>query len=73
MEPRNLSSIFFRTTVDGKWVNRVFEDLTVDEQDRVMDGRNEAWLKSLSKTLAESLRKIADQFDIVSGEGEEKP
>jgi len=72
MEPRNLSGIFFRTTVDDKWVNRVFEDLTVDEQTRVMDGKNEAWLKSLSKMLAESLRKIADQFDIMLGE-EEKP
>ena len=66
MEKRNLSGIYFRTKVDGKWGNVVFEDLLESEQDRVMEGRTDEWLKSLAKMLAHTLRKIGDQFDILS-------
>ncbi len=66
MIKRNLSGIYFRTLVEGKWKNRTFEDLDPEEQKRVMDGRSEEWLKSLAMQLAASLRKIGDQFDILS-------
>jgi len=67
-EPRDLSGIFFRTQVDGRWVNRTFEDLTEAEQDRQMKDRSEEWLRSLAKQLAASLRRIGDQFDIMNGD-----
>ena len=66
MKKRNLSGIYFRTKVDGKWDNVVFEDLPEAEQDRVMEGKTDECLKSLAKMLAQTLRKIGDQFDIVS-------
>jgi len=64
MEPRNLSGIYFRTQIDNKWTNRVFEDLTEQQQDKYMDGRSIEWLKSLAKQLAKTIREIGDQFDI---------
>jgi len=66
MEKRNLSGIYFRTNVHGKWDNVVFEDLPESEQDIVMDGKTDKWIKSLAKMLAQTLRKMGDQFDIVS-------
>ena len=66
MKKRNLSGIYFRTKVDGKWDNVVFEDLPEAEQDRVMMNNSKKCLKSLAKILAQTLRKIGDQFDIVS-------
>lgn len=65
---RNLSGIYFRSKNEetGKYDNVVFEDLTEQEQDRVMDGRDIEWLKSLAKILANTINTIGDQFDIIS-------
>jgi len=67
-ERRELSGIFFRTLNEEtkKYENVVFEDLSEAEQDRVMSGRTEEWLKSLAKQLANTLNKIGDYFDIES-------
>lgn len=64
---RNLSGIYFRhKTEEGKWDNAVFEDLEEEEQDKVMEGRGEEWLKSLAKQLANTINRISEQFDIFS-------
>lgn len=64
---RNLSGIYFRSiNKDGKWDNIVFEDLSEDEQDEKMNGREIEWVKSLAKQLANTINKIAEQFDIMS-------
>lgn len=73
MIKRKLSGIFFRhQEEDGKWGNRVFEDLPEEAQDKMMEDRSEEWLKSLAKALARTLREIGDQFDIVKGAPEEQ-
>lgn len=66
MEKRGLSGIYFRVKNEetGGFENRVFEDLTEDQQNQMMEGRSEEWLKSLSVSLAKTLRRIGDQFDI---------
>ncbi len=65
-ERRNLSGMYFRSKNEetGKWDNVCFEDLTTEEQDEQLNGRNEEWLKSLVKGLANTLNEIGDQFDI---------
>ena len=63
---RNLSGIYFRSRVNDKYENIVFEDLSEEEQNRVMDGRSEEWLKSLAKELGNTLNNIGEQFDIIS-------
>ena len=67
-ERRNLSGIYFRSKNEttGKYDNVVFEDLTEEEQDKMMEGRGEEWLKSLAKQLSNTLNNIGEQFDIAA-------
>lgn len=62
---RNLSGIYFREQMeDNSYDTVVFEDLSEERQDAVMDGRSEEWLKSLAKQLAKTLNQISEEFDI---------
>jgi len=65
-ERRNLSGIYFRykNPETEKFENVVFEDLPEDEQDRVMDGRSEEWLKSLAKQIANTLNEVGEYTGI---------
>lgn len=65
---RNLDGCYFRVERDGKWCNVCFSDLTDEEREKVLAGRNEEWLKSLCCHLADSLRKIGDTFEISAKE-----
>lgn len=51
---RSLSDIYFRVKNEEikKFDNVVFEDLSEQQQDEMMNGRSEEWLKSLAKQLA---------------------
>jgi hypothetical protein len=64
---RNLSGIYFRSKNEetGKYENVVFEDLSDEEQDEMMNGRSEEWLKSLAKQLSNTINSIGDQLDLV--------
>lgn len=65
-QKRGLSGIYFRSKNEetGKYENVVFEDLSEEEQDRVMGDRPDEWVKSLAKQLANTLNRIGDEFDI---------
>ena len=67
-EPRNISGIYFRfkNPDTGKLENRVFEDLPEEEMDKQLEGREGKWVKELAKILANKLRGICDQFDIIA-------
>lgn len=58
---RNLDGGYFRIGTE----NICFSDLTEEQQDEVMNGRSEEWLKSLCKVLAKRLREVGDIFDII--------
>ena len=63
---RNLSGVYFRieNKDTGKYENVVFEDMNDLQQDEVMNDRSEEWLRSLIKTLANTLNEIGDGLDI---------
>ena len=61
MERRNLDGVYFRI---GK-ENICFSDLTEEQQDEIMKDRSEEWLKSMCKILAQTIRRIGDEFDII--------
>lgn len=64
---RNLSGIYFRSkNKDGKWDNVCFEDLSDEEQDRIMINYNKDTLMRLAGQLANTINKIAEQFDIMA-------
>lgn len=69
---RNLSGIYIFDTLPGDKRRQptVFEDCTEEKQDEWLDSLSPEALKSLSKQLAKTLRRIADQFDIMSGSEE---
>jgi len=64
---RNLSGIYFRAknTETGKFENVVFEDLSEEQQNEVMSGRSDEWVKSLAKQLANTLNDIGEQLDLI--------
>ena len=70
---RNLDGIYFRMkNEEGKWDNICFSDLTDEQKDEVMKNRSEEWLKEMCRVLADVIKNIGDQFDIICGHGEEE-
>ena len=69
---RNLSGIYFRAKNEkqGKYESVVFEELTEEEQDAIMMGRSEEWLKSLAKSLSKTIATLGNQFDLTTSEDE---
>ena len=61
---RNLSGIFFREKIDGKWENICFEELPEKSQDKILDGKNPKFIKNLAKMLANTLIGIGNQLDL---------
>ncbi len=72
MTNRNLDGIYFRVKRDGKWDNVCFSDLTDEEMDAVLEGRDVEWLKSVCKILGRTIKRIGDEFDICCGDEEEE-
>lgn len=68
---RHLDGVYFRVVRAGKWRNVCFSDLTEGERTKVLEGRSEEWLKSLCCHLADSLKDIGEEFDIIGGEDHE--
>ena len=64
---RELDGCYFRIQRNGKWQNICFSDLTEIERDSVMKDRDERLLKSLCGHLADCLREIGDELDIIRG------
>ena len=62
---RNLDGCYFRVEGDGKWGPVCFSHLTQEEREKMTAGRSAEWLKSLCFHLADVIKKIGDEFDIV--------
>ena len=67
---RELDGVYFRIERDGKWQSICFSDLTEEEREKVCEGRSAEWLKSLAYHLADCIKEIGEQFDIIAGEQE---
>lgn len=64
---RKLDGYYFRVQRNGKWESVCFSDLTDEERDGVLKGRDEQWLISMVKGLASTIRTIGDQLDLMGG------
>lgn len=71
-EFRDLDGVYFRVERNGKWHNICFSDLTEEEMDKILAGRNNEWLRNLCKILGKTMRDIGDQLDIRRGEPEKE-
>lgn len=65
---RNLDGCYFRVERDGKWQDICFSDLTHAEREKMCEGRSAEWLASLCYHLADCIKDIGDQLDIVRGD-----
>jgi hypothetical protein len=62
---RHLDGVYFRVKRDNKWQNICFSDLTEDERNEMMKNRSVEWLQSLCNILANKIKEIGDQFDLI--------
>lgn len=68
---RDLDGIYFRVKRGQRWESVCFSDLTDEEMDAVLEGRDKEWLKSVCKILGRTIRRIGDELKIVSIKEEE--
>lgn len=66
---RNLSGIYFRSKdpYTGKVTNKVFEDLTSEEQDAILNEYDNTQLKQMVKLLATTINEIGEELDLIAG------
>lgn len=62
---RNLDGVYFRVKHDDKWQSICFSDLTEDERNEMMKDRSVEWLQNLCNILANKIKEIGDQFDLI--------
>ena len=62
---RDLDGIYFRVKRGDKYHAICFSDLTKEEREAVLTGRNPEWVKNLALILADVIRTIGDEFDII--------
>ena len=63
---RNLDGVYFRIKQeDGTYDDICFSDLTPNQQDEIMQEKSEEWLRSMCKRLAEVIKELGDEFDLV--------
>ena len=62
---RHLDGVYFRVKRDDEWQDICFSDLTEDERNKMMENRSVKWLQSLCNILANKLKDIGDQFDLM--------
>ena len=62
---RNLDGAYFRIKRNDKCENVCFSDMTRDERKKVMENRSVGWLQGMCEILADALKEIGDEFDIV--------
>ncbi len=67
MTNRNLDGCYFRIRRGEKYENLCFSDLTRDEQEELLKDKSPEYIQGLAIHLAETLRQIGDQFDLIGG------
>ena len=69
---RKLDGCYFRVKRGDKYESICFSDLTTEERERMCERREAEWFKSLCFHLADCLKQIGDQFNIVYGESDDE-
>lgn len=62
---RDLEGVYFRIKRDEHYQAVCFSDLTKEERETVLEGKNIEWIKNLAYRLAEVIHLIGDEFDII--------
>ena len=62
---RNLDGVYYRVERKGRWHSIAFTDLTREEQERFLRTLSLEGLERMVFILADTIRNIGDQLDIV--------
>lgn len=62
---RDLDGIYFRVNRGGRWVSLCLTDLTPEEREEVTGERPLTWWRGLALMLADALRDLGDQLDVI--------
>lgn len=62
---RNLDGIFYRVNRCGEWKNICYSDMTQTERELTIINQNKDYWKKTAEHLADCLKAIGNQFDIV--------
>lgn len=62
---RNFDGAYFRIKRNDKYENVCFSDMTRGERKKVMENRSVEWLQGMCEILADALKEVGDEFDIV--------
>lgn len=62
---RNLDGAFFRVKRDGKWKNICFSDMSTEGRLEVLKDKDIEFVKRLCLIMADELKQIGDEFDII--------
>ena len=63
---RELDGVYFRIKRNEEWDNICFSDLTEEEMNEVLEGKNLEFCKNLAIIMGKTLRQIGDEMDIVN-------
>lgn len=62
---RNLDGVYYRVERNGRWHSIAFTDLTREEQERFLRTLSPEGIEKMVFILADTIRNIGDQLDIV--------
>ena len=62
---RDLDGMYFRIKRGDNRVSICFTDMTDEERETAIYGKSAEWMRSLALHLAERLREVGDELDIV--------
>ena len=69
---RDLDGCFFRVQRDGKWFSLCWTDLTKEERESFIKGKDIYWLGRMLEYITEEYRKTGDQLDIYGRDPDEE-
>lgn len=64
-QQRNLDGVYFRVKRENGYEAICFSDLTNEERNEILTGRENEWLAQMCRILADTIYSIGEQFDIV--------
>lgn len=62
---RNLDGVYFRINREGEWINICFSDLSTEEKEEVVADWSRDQIKRLAFVMADALRTLGDQLDLI--------
>ena len=61
----NLSGIYFREKINGRWDNVCFEDCSEEKQKKIIKEKSKEFVGGLAIMLAQTLKEVGDRFNIL--------